>query len=189
MSRKAVMFNRKASSPKSRPDEILAALELRPGDTVVDIGAGGGYFSLRFAEAVGPEGRVFAVDMNPDFLQFIKRSADERRLANVKTLLVKGEALPLEPASVDLFFMRNVTHHLSDRVTYFLRLKPLLKEGGRVAIIEYLPTRRINFHGMFGHFVPKETLVGEMRRAGYHFEKELGFLPSQSFTIYSKADS
>ena len=61
------MFNRKASDPKNKPDEILEALELQQGQRVADIGAGGGYFSLRFAEAVGKDGRVFAVDTNPKF--------------------------------------------------------------------------------------------------------------------------
>jgi precorrin-6B methylase 2 len=64
---KAEMFNRKASDPKNKPDKILEALTLQQGQKVADIGAGGGYFSIRFAEAVGRDGRVFAVDTNPKF--------------------------------------------------------------------------------------------------------------------------
>lgn len=74
----AKMFNRKASDPKNKPDQILRILGLQPGQNVADIGAGGGYFSLRFAELIGKEGKVFAVDTNSKFLEFIKNSAREK---------------------------------------------------------------------------------------------------------------
>ena len=81
------MFNRKASDPKNKPDEILKALALQQGQKVADIGAGGGYFTLRFTEAVEKDGRVFAVDTNPKFLEVIKNSAKKRGLDNVETSL------------------------------------------------------------------------------------------------------
>jgi precorrin-6B methylase 2 len=65
---KAETFNRKASDPRNRPDQILDALEPRQGQNAADIGARGGYFCLRFAEAVGSKGKVYAVDTNPGFL-------------------------------------------------------------------------------------------------------------------------
>ena len=64
---KARMFNKEASNPKNKPDEVLNVLKLRQGQVIADIGAGGGYFSLRFAEIVGENGRVFAVDTNQNF--------------------------------------------------------------------------------------------------------------------------
>jgi len=71
---KARMFNSKASSPKSQPDEVMEALGLRPGQTVADIGAGGGYFSFRFAKAVGEEGRVGAFEVDRKLVEFILAS-------------------------------------------------------------------------------------------------------------------
>ena len=84
---KARMFNRKASDPKNKPDQILESLSLQQGQTIADIGAGGGYFSLRFANEVGSKGRVYAVDTNAEFLEFINKRADEKGLTNVKTIL------------------------------------------------------------------------------------------------------
>jgi len=75
---KAKMFNRAASNPKNKPDEILNVLKLRQGQVVADIGAGGGYFSLRFAEIAGKNGRVFAVDTNQKFLGYIKNEAGKK---------------------------------------------------------------------------------------------------------------
>jgi len=84
---KAKMFNKRASDPRNRPDQIIKAIGLKPGQNIADIGAGGGYFSLRFAEIVGEEGKVYAVDTNPKFLEFIQRFAKEKGISNVLTLL------------------------------------------------------------------------------------------------------
>ena len=183
------MFNKKASDPKNKPDEILKALELRQGQRVADIGAGGGYFSLRFAEAVGKNGRVFAIDTNPKFLEFIENSAKEKELNSIETVLTMEENPALPDKSIDLIFMRNVCHHLSNRVEYFKKLKSALKPEGRIAIIDYKAGGgRFSFHRKFGHYVPKENLKAEMKEAGYQLEKDLDFLPEQSFMIFSLAE-
>jgi len=181
----AKMFNRKASNPKNKPDKILETLALRLGQNVADIGAGGGYFSLKFAEAVGEGGRVFAVDTNPKFLEFVRDSAKEKGLDNVKTVLVTEDSLTLPERSLDLVFMRNVTHHIPNRVEYFRKLKAALKLEGRIAIIEYRHGGRFSFRRMFGHYVPQEIIVDEMKEAGYRLEEDPDFLLEQSFTIFS----
>jgi len=180
---KAEMFNRKASSSKSKPDEVLKALELRNGQTVADIGSGGGYFALRFAGIVGSGGHVFAVDVNQDFLDFIQNSAKEKGLSNVETVLAAKDAASLPENSLNLIFIRNVSHHLPDRPEYFRKLKAALKPEGRIAIVEYRGGG-FSFHGLFGHYVPKETIIKEMEQAEYQLEKDLDFLPEQSFTVF-----
>jgi len=183
---KAKMFNKKASDPRNKPDQILEALELRQGQNVADIGAGGGYFCLRFAEAIGGKGNVYAVDTNPRFLEFIKNGAKEQGLNNIKTILVVKEDLALPERGLDLVFMRNVCHHLTNRVEYFRKLRHFLKPEGRVAIVEYKRAKPFTFRGMFRHYVPQETIIEEMKEAGYRVKQEFGFLPEQSFTIFSK---
>ena len=183
---KAEIFNRRASDPKNKPDEILEVLALQQGQKVADIGAGGGYFALRFAEVVGKDGRVFAVDTNPKFLEFIKNSANKKALNNIETVLATEDSPNLPEQSIDLIFMRNVCHHLPNRSEYFKRLKGALKPDGRIAIIEYKAGGgRFSFHRKFGHYVPKEIIIAEMKEAGYRLEKDLGFLPEQSFMIFS----
>jgi len=182
---KASMFNRQASDPKNKPDEILRILSLQKGQTVADIGSGGGYFCLRFAEAVGKEGKVYAVDMNPEFLEFINSVAKEKGLSNIETILVSNEDPVLPEKALDLVFLRNVYHHLPNRVSYFEKLRSKLKPEGRVAIVEYKRGKRFTFHGMFGHNVPRELIIEEMSKAGYRTMQELDFLSAQSFTIFS----
>ncbi|RLF27473.1 MAG: methyltransferase type 11 [Thermoplasmata archaeon] len=183
---KAKMFNKKASNPKNKPDQIIKNIGLKPRQTIADIGAGGGYFTLKFAEAVGRKGRVYAVDTNPGFLEFIKSSAKEKGLDNITTVLTKEERLDLPKESLDFIFMRNVTHHLSNRTKYFKNLKKFLKPNGRVIIIEYKKGRPFTFRGICGHHIPKETIRQEMKEAEYMLTKEFDFLPEQHFTVYSK---
>ena len=179
------MFNRKASDPKNKPDEILKVLALQEGQQVADVGAGGGYFVLQFAKTIGIEGRVFAVDTNPEFLEFIKNNAREKGLVNVETVLAEKDRPTLPRKSLDLVFMRNVCHHLRNRVEYFEKLKDSLKPEGRIAIIEYISGGRFSFRGIFGHYIPKDTIIKEMKEAGYKLERDLNFLPAQSFTIFT----
>ena len=181
---RAKMFNKKASGSKNKPNQILEAIALKPGQSIADIGAGGGYFSLRFAEMVGRKGRVYAIDINPDFLEFIKNSAKEKRLNNVITNLATEDGLDLPEKSLDFIFMRNISHHISNRVKYFENLKKFLRPDGKIIIIEYKPTKSFSFRGLFGHHVAKEIIIREMEEAGYLLEKEFDFLPEQHFTIY-----
>jgi arsenite methyltransferase len=182
------MFNRKASDPKNRPDQIIETLALRPGQNIADIGAGGGYFSLRFSEAVGSEGKVYAVDTDRKSLNFLANEAEKRVFTNIETVLVTEGRLHLPERSLDLAFIRNTYHHLTDRVQYFARLACLLKPSGRVAIVEYRRATSLSFRGLFKHYVPQEHIVDEMQKAGYRLDRVFGFLPEQSFTIFSVTD-
>jgi len=182
----AEMFNKKASNPKNKPDQIIETIALKPGQSVADIGSGGGYFSLRFAKIVGQKGKVYAIDTNPDFLEFIKKSAKDEGLNNIIPKLVSEDRLDLPKKSLDFIFMRNVTHHLPNRTKYFRELKELLKPDGKIVVIEYKKGKFFTFRGIFGHSVPKEIIAREMKEAGYLLENEFDFLPEQHFTIYSK---
>ena len=181
---KAEKFNEKASNPKSKPDEVIAALELKRGQTIADLGCGGGYFSLRFAEEAGESGRVYAVDANPGFLEFVSDAAEEKGFGNVETILADEKGFSL-PEKVDLVFARNAYHHLHDRVEYFKKLKKKLKRGGRIAVVEYDGGGFFSFRRLFGHYVPEKTIENEMTEAGYGLVERFGFLEKQSFTLYS----
>ena len=181
----AKMFNKKASDPKNKPNKILEAVALKSGQSIADIGAGGGYFSLKFAEAVGSEGKVYAVDTNQQFLDFIRKSAEENKLNNIITIIATEDRLDLPEHSLDFIFMRNITHHISNRAKYFGNLKKFIKPGGKIIIIEYKPYKSLSFRGMFGHHLAKEIIIKEMEEAGYSLEKDFDFLPEQHFTIYS----
>ncbi len=173
-------FNEIASDEKSKPDRVIISLEIRDTDDIADLGAGGGYFSYRFADIT--RGTVYAVDVEEAYLERIRERAKKDHLENLKTVKA-GENNPnLPDNSCDLIFIRNVYHHLSDRVDYFTNLKKPLKPGGRVAIVEYAGTGI--WQKIFGHNTPPETIRSELEKAGYAIASEYDFLPEQSFIIF-----
>lgn len=183
----AKMFNKRASDPKNKPDKIIEAISLKSGQNIADVGSGGGYFSLRFAEIVGEKGKVYAVDTNPNLLNFVKNSAKVKGLDNVIPIIASGDSLAIPEKSLDFIFMRNVTHHLKNRTKYFEDLKKYLKSEGKIIVIEYDRGKFLSFLRILKHYVLKEIIQQEMNEAGYVFKKEFDFLPDQHFTIYSKS--
>jgi SAM-dependent methyltransferase len=131
---------------------------------------------------------VYAVDTNQEYLEFIKKQAGEQGLINIVTVLTASDHSDIPKQSLDVVFMRNVTHHLPNRVEYFRRLRGSLKPTGKVIIIEYDGRGGFfSFGKLHGHFVLKDTLLEEMKQAGYTMEKSYDFLSEQSFTIFTMA--
>lgn len=179
---RAEMFNRQAADPDNRPDEVVKHLKIKPGDRVADLGAGGGYFTLRFAREVGEEGRVYAVDIEREYLTYITKSAERAKLNNIVTVLATERESGLEERSVDLIFIRNVFHHITEPVAYFRRLKRALRPGGRIAIVENIETGILM--KIHGHTTTPEIIISTMEDAGYRVSERFDFLPDHSFTIF-----
>lgn len=181
----AKLLNRRAAAPRFLPDRVIESLALRPGETVADLGSGGGYFTLRFARAVGPTGKVLAVDMNARLLDFVKRLAVDQGLANIVPVLTDGSPDAIPPRSVDLAFMRNTYHHLADPVGFFASLKKCLKPGARVVVIDYGESSGLfSFHRIFGHRVTRAKVLDQMAAAGYERGEAFEFLPEQVFLTF-----
>jgi len=120
-----------------KPDQVIAALGLQPGQVVADIGSGPGYFALRFARAVAPEGKVYGVDIEPEFIDELANQARASGLTNVIPVLTTPDTSSLPPSCCDVAFFFSVYRHISDRVGYLRALRTRLKPGGRVAIVEW----------------------------------------------------
>jgi ubiquinone/menaquinone biosynthesis C-methylase UbiE len=120
--------------------DVIAALKVKPGQIVGDIGAGSGVFSLPLGRAVRPGGTVYAVDIDQALLDHIEMEATEQGMVNVKPVL-GGMSDPLLSVDLDLAFLNDVLHHIEDRATYLATLALYLKPGGRIAIIDFLPDK------------------------------------------------
>jgi ubiquinone/menaquinone biosynthesis C-methylase UbiE len=116
--------------------EVLSKLSLKPGMVVADIGAGSGLFSRPIAKAVAPSGKVYAVDIQQDLLDYINQRDQEENIRNVQTVLGAFDDPKLPVRDIDLAFINDVLHHIEHRAIYLKALATYMKPSGRIAIIE-----------------------------------------------------
>ncbi|HXQ24582.1 MAG TPA: methyltransferase [Candidatus Acidoferrales bacterium] len=166
-----------------RPVEVIAALHIRPGACIAEIGCGGGYFAFHLASAAGPQGKVYAVDVDPDLVDDIAARVRRRRVDNIETILAAAAEPHLPAAAIDLVFTSNAYHHLSDRAAYFRRVRSSLTPNGHVAIIDSNGTGW--FNKLFGHWTPRAVIENEMHAAGYRLERAPAIVPRQHFLIFA----
>lgn len=166
-----------------KPDEVIRTLGIRPGDRVADLGSGGGYFTFPLARAVGPSGKVFAVDVDQGLNEYVTERARQEGLENIQVIPAKYDDPLLPAAGVDLILTCNTYHHLQHRVSYFQNVRKYLRRGGRVAIVEFNGKHWLT--RMFGHWTGDDEIRREMEAAGYRFEAEYDFLPRQTFLMFS----
>jgi ubiquinone/menaquinone biosynthesis C-methylase UbiE len=168
-----------------KPDEVIAALALAPGAVVADIGAGGGYFSERFASVVGPAGRVYATDVQGAMIEALQKRVKERELSNVTVVRADFDDPGLPAACCDLVFFSSVYKEIDGRVAYMEKVAALLRPGGRVAILEFRP-------GVPGAGPPqamrlsRAQVVGELAAAGFALVESHDFLSREYFLIFAR---
>ena len=168
-----------------KPHEVIQALALNPDAIVADIGAGTGYFAVRFAHMV-PKGRVYGVDTETAMVKHLSERAKKAGLGNLKA--VSGAPNdPRLPEKADLVVLVDVYHHVGDRERYFRNLQKSLKPGGRVAVIDFRmespvgPPKRAR--------VAPDAVKAEMKNAGYVLAHEHAFLPNQYFLVFKSTGS
>jgi ubiquinone/menaquinone biosynthesis C-methylase UbiE len=184
--KKAKMFNRKASRKKSKSDLVIKTLSLKKGDKIADIGSGGGFFVKKFAKQVKNEGQVYAIDTNTQFLKYIELEANQNNIKNISIIHSKDDNPNLPKEKLDYIFLRNVYHHLKNRIKYFQILGKGLKKNGEIIIIEHNGKGFLNFNKVFGHYIKPDFIKNEMNKAGYDIKKEYDFIKQQSFIIFTK---
>jgi ubiquinone/menaquinone biosynthesis C-methylase UbiE len=166
-----------------KPEEVIEKLGLRLGDSVADIGAGSGYFTVRFARVVGPAGKVYAVDIEHEMLAYIAQRAKQDNLQNIQTVLADPHDPKLPPGSIDLVFICNTLHHISERAKYYPLLAQALKPGGRLVNIDF-QKRQLPFGPPLEMKIAKEAMIEEVKPAGLRLAKDYDFLPYQYFLIF-----
>ena len=164
-----------------KPDEVVAALKLPEDAVVADVGAGTGYFAVRFAKAV-PKGRVLGVDVEADMVRFIDERAAKEGLTNLK-----GRLTPFERADVDdntdLVIVVDTYHHIGDRVAYFTALRPKLSARGRLAIVDFRPDSERGPPKAMK--VSADAVRAELEAAGFAQIESHDFLPDQYFLVFA----
>jgi ubiquinone/menaquinone biosynthesis C-methylase UbiE len=159
------IFETAGRDEKLHIDQVMDILAITPGQTVADIGAGSGWFTVRAARRVTSSGSVYAVDINPEALQYINRRLHKEQLHNVKTILGKPDNAGLPADKIDAVLLLKTYHEVADPVALLRNLRTSLKTGARVGIID----RDGNGEN---HGVHKDVVLHEAEEAGYHLLEE-----------------
>jgi ubiquinone/menaquinone biosynthesis C-methylase UbiE len=151
-----------------RPAEVVEHMHIPPGSVVVDLGAGTGYFTAPLSASVGPNGKVLALDVEPDMIEFLKRRAEKQGLRNVQPVLVAADDPGLAPGSVARVLIVNTWHHIDDRESYARKLARSLAPGGEIWIVDFTPESDLGPPAQ--HRLASSQVLHELEAAGLHAE-------------------
>ena len=166
-------------------DEIVAALKLQPGQTVADIGAGSGLLEVPLAKAVGPRGRVYAVEIDAGFFPEIKKRAEAAQVANVETVLGKFTDPALPVKNIDVAIFHDVMHHVENRAAYLKSLAGYLAPSGRIVVIDYEGGQ--GPHSQQPELqVTREQLAAWMKAAGLAQVEDVKLFSDKYFLAFAK---
>ena len=167
-----------------KPHEVLAALNLKPGEVVADIGAGSGYFTFRIARHVGAKGKVLAVDVNPDMIRHVNRRVRDLKITNVVSVLADPDDPLLPEQSVNRFFICDVWHHVDNPTKYLSLMKKILKTAGEIVMIDF-HKKELPVGPPLQMKIAREDLIKQMESNGFRLAKEHTFLPYQYFLVFA----
>jgi len=177
---RAKRLNKRAASHSAL--DIADLLDIQKGEVILDIGAGGGLLTFEFSKLTGPDGLVIAADIDKDLLGHIDHEQKRLGIENVKTMNVKDRK-QLQRYSYDLIFMRNVFHHLQNRVEFFSELRSCLTINGRIVIIDWNERANI-FMRISGHYTLEQSILDTMKASGFTCQANYQHLKVQSFIVF-----
>ena len=166
------------------PEAALDAIGVKPGMTVADVGAGSGYFTVRLARRVGPTGKVYAEDIQPEMLRILKKRLESANFTNIETVLGTETDPRLPPNQLDLILMVDVYHEFSEPVAMMRHIQRALKPDGRVVLVEFrkedpnVPIQPL-------HKMSVQDVRSELEPLGFKFQRSVDFLPWQHILFFT----
>jgi ubiquinone/menaquinone biosynthesis C-methylase UbiE len=157
-------FDDPARDAWQKPAAVIELMEIDPGDTVADVGAGTGYFEPYLSRAVGPSGTVLALDIEADMVKHLTDRAASEKWGNVKPALVRTDDPLLPAAGVDRILIVDTWHHIPKRKAYAAKLAAALAPGGRVFVVDF--TMDAKQGPPHEHRVPPDKVAGELVAGG-----------------------
>ncbi len=170
---------------EEEPTKLLAALKLKPGEVIGDVGAGSGYLTFPMARRVGPKGKVLAVDIQPQMLKLIKKRMEKDKVQNVEPVLGTDTDPKLPENAVDLIIMVDVYHEFSHPWEMTAATVRALKPGGRLVFVEYrmedpeVPIKLV-------HKMSEKQVLREMEPHPLRWVGTIGVLPRQHIIVFEK---
>jgi len=171
------IFDSPGRDERLQVNRVMDILGVAPGKTVADIGAGSGWFTVRAARRVTQTGRVYAVDINPEAIAYIKQRAKKEDLGNVTAILSQPDDPELPANKIDCVLLLKTYHEVAHPVTLLRNLRPALRPGAKVGVIDR------NGNGE-NHGVAREIVVREAAEAGYKLREQYDFVKSDNVDYF-----
>ena len=160
--------------------DVVQALQLTPGTRIADIGSGTGLFLELFSKAVTDTGKVYALDISPRLIEFVKQRVQKEKLKNVEAKLSQEDSTGLPNASIDVAFVCDTYHHFENHEAMLRSIRAALRPGGQLVVIDFQRIPGKSRDWVLGHVrADKEQVRQEIKQAGFVFQKEVkipGFL-------------
>lgn len=183
-------FERPGREVYDRRHAIVDASGVRQGMVVADIGAGTGLFTRLFAERVGPQGRVYAVDISRPFIENIVRTSQQRGFLNVEGVVNGHKDVSLPPDSIDLAFLVDTYHHFEYPVSMLSSIHRSLRPGARLIVIDFRRDPQHSSSWVMGHVrAGRDAVIDEISRAGFRLIDDKALLRTNYYLVFSRLDS
>ena len=179
---------RESRDREEEPERLIAALDLKQGDHVCDLGCGNGFYSLKIAERIQPRGMVYAVDIQPQMLELLNERARARQVQNITPILGDGDDPKLPAGKIDLLLLVDVYHEFSEPQVMLRQIHKSLKSSGRVALVEFraedpeVPIKRL-------HKMTQAQCLKEFSANGFKLVGQFDQLPWQHVLFFARGDS
>lgn len=180
-------LERPERSAEERPDLVVAAMHLRDGDVVAEIGAGSGYMARRVGKQVGPHGVVYANDIQQEMIDKLRAGAARERLTNVIPVLGSESDPRLPDGAADWILLVDVYHEFQQPAPMLEKIHRALKPSGRVMLVEYRGDGESAAHIRAEHRMTREQVLKEWLPAGFRLESVSEVLPSQRMFVFARA--
>ena len=177
-------FDDPARDAWQKPAEVVAAMRISPGQVVADLGAGTGYFEPYLSRAVGPSGKVLALDVEADMVRYLRERVAREKLDNVEARQVGFADPGLGQGTVDRVLIVDVWHHIDGRKDYATKVRDGLKPGGLVVIVDF--TAEATKGPPKEHRITPEAMIAELAAAGLKGEVVSETLPDQYIVVAKK---
>jgi ubiquinone/menaquinone biosynthesis C-methylase UbiE len=170
---------------EENPTKAIRALDIKPGMTVADLGAGSGYYTVRMSRLVGPSGKVYAVDIQPKMLEILAKRLKSEGIGNVVPVLSAEDDPKLPPNSQDLILLVDVYHEFARPQIMLQRMREALKDDGRLVLLEFRKEDP-NVPIRLEHKMSVAEVKAELEPEGFRIDKVLDVLPWQHILICKK---
>lgn len=177
-------FERKGRELYANRLQIVRSSGVKPGSTVADIGAGTGFFTLLLAKEVGPKGKVYAVDIKKEFIDFISKRAKEAKQKNIESRMGKEDSIGLPANSIDLAFICDTYHHFEYPQSVLASIYSALRPGGRIVLVDL---KKDSSDWAKNHVrADQKAFIAEVEKAGFTLESQPNILKENFMATFKK---